>query len=183
MIGAGPAGLAAAVYAASEGLSVVVLDAKAPGGQAGTSSKIENYFGFPTGISGQALAGRGFVQAQKFGAEVAIPRRRSASSARTSSGIVVVLDGGERVTARTVVIATGARYRKLPLANLGALRGPRRLLRRLVHGGAALRRAGGDRRRRRQLGRPGRGVPRRPRPARARPGALARAWRRACPTT
>ncbi|MBX3023625.1 FAD-dependent oxidoreductase [bacterium] len=113
VIGAGPAGLAAAVYAASEGLSVVVVDAKAPGGQAGSSSKIENYFGFPTGISGQALAGRGFVQAQKFGAEVAIPRRAVDFECGHRRRTVVILDGGERLTARAVVLATGARYRKL----------------------------------------------------------------------
>ena len=102
------------MYAASEGLRCVVVDGKAPGGQAGSSSKIENYFGFPTGISGQALAGRGFVQAQKFGAEVAIPREgRSTSSASHEKGTVVVLDGGERVTARAVV----ARHRRaLPQA-------------------------------------------------------------------
>ncbi|HSP97565.1 MAG TPA: FAD-dependent oxidoreductase, partial [Candidatus Dormibacteraeota bacterium] len=123
VIGAGPAGLAAAVYAASEGLSVVVVDAKAPGGQAGSSSKIENYFGFPTGISGQALAGRGFVQAQKFGAEVAIPRKAIDFECSHEKGTVVVLDGGERVTARAVVLATGARYRKLPLSNIGDFEG------------------------------------------------------------
>lgn len=113
VIGAGPAGLAAAVYAASEGLSVIVVDAKAPGGQAGSSSKIENYFGFPTGITGQALAGRGFVQAQKFGAEVAIPRSAVDFECSHERGTVVVLDGGERLMARSVVLATGARYRKL----------------------------------------------------------------------
>ena len=123
VIGAGPAGLAAAVYAASEGLSVVVVDAKAPGGQAGSSSKIENYFGFPTGISGQALAGRGFVQAQKFGAEVAIPRRAVDFDCSGTAATVVVLDGGERLTARSVVLATGARYRKLALPNLEQFEG------------------------------------------------------------
>ena len=118
VIGAGPAGLAAAVYAASEGLRVVVFDAKAPGGQAGTSSRIENYFGFPTGITGQALAGRGFVQAQKFGAEVAIPRKVLTLECAKESGISIGLDGGETVTARSLIIASGARYRKLTLHNL-----------------------------------------------------------------
>jgi thioredoxin reductase (NADPH) len=116
VVGAGPAGLAAAVYAASEGLSTLVLEITAPGGQAGTSSKIENYLGFPTGISGQALAGRAQSQAQKFGARLAV--------ARTVVGIECAglpyrldLDGGQSVQARAVVVATGARYRKLALEN------------------------------------------------------------------
>ena len=123
VIGAGPAGLAAAVYAASEGLSVVVLDKKAPGGQAGSTSRIENYFGFPTGISGEALAGRGFTQAQKFGAEVAIPRRVVTFECGGKRETVAVLDSHERVTGRAVVIATGAQYRKLDLSNLEAFEG------------------------------------------------------------
>ncbi|HZJ54183.1 MAG TPA: FAD-dependent oxidoreductase [Myxococcaceae bacterium] len=116
VVGAGPAGLSAAVYAASEGLDVLVLETNAPGGQAGSSSKIENYLGFPTGISGAALAGRAFTQAQKFGAEVAI-----ASTAvrldSSSSPYVIELEGGHRIRARSVVIATGAEYRKLDLEN------------------------------------------------------------------
>ena len=123
VVGAGPAGLAAAVYAASEGLSIVVADAKAPGGQAGASSRIENYFGFPTGISGQALAGRGFVQAQKFGAEIAIPRRVVGLDCAAAEGTAVAFAGGERILARSVVIATGARYRRPDLAGLAALEG------------------------------------------------------------
>ncbi|MGZ6078153.1 MAG: FAD-dependent oxidoreductase [Myxococcaceae bacterium] len=117
VVGGGPAGLSAAVYAASEGLDVLVLEANAPGGQAGSSSKIENYLGFPTGISGQALAGRAFTQAQKFGANVAI--------ARTVRGLdcsgrpyALALDDGSQVRARTVIIASGARYRKLEVPNL-----------------------------------------------------------------
>jgi thioredoxin reductase (NADPH) len=128
VVGAGPAGLAAAVYAASEGLAVAVVDAKAPGGQAGASSKIENYFGFPTGISGQALAGRGISQAIKFGAEVAVPVQvvRLECAASPCSGrdpYAIELDNGERIEARAVIIATGARYRKPALEHLEAFEG------------------------------------------------------------
>jgi thioredoxin reductase (NADPH) len=112
VVGAGPGGLAAAVYAASEGLNVVVLDAKAPGGQAGSSSKIENYLGFPTGISGQALAGRAFVQAQKFGAQLALPREAVGFECGADSLPLVRLDSGELLRSRAVVVASGARYRK-----------------------------------------------------------------------
>ena len=121
--GAGPAGLAAAVYAASEGLRVAVLDMKAPGGQAGTSSKIENYFGFPTGISGQALAGRGLSQARKFGAEVAVPVEAvrlecSGADPDTAPRYRLEMDNGERIETRALIVATGARYRKPDLPNL-----------------------------------------------------------------
>ncbi len=112
VVGGGPAGLAAAVYAASEGLSTLVLEAEAPGGQAGTSSRIENYLGFPTGISGQELAGRAQVQAQKFGARIAVPRKVERLSAE-SSPYTLCLDDGTEVRARTVVLATGASYRRL----------------------------------------------------------------------
>lgn len=112
VVGAGPAGLAAAVYAASEGLSTIVLEGMAPGGQAGTSSKIENYLGFPTGISGQALAGRAQAQAQKFGARLAVSRQ-AANIDCTAQPYRLRLDDGQIVTARVVVVATGARYRKL----------------------------------------------------------------------
>ena len=117
VVGAGPAGLSAAVYAASEGLDVLVLETNAPGGQAGSSSKIENYLGFPTGISGQALAGRAFTQAQKFGANVAIGLtvKRLDCSARPYA---LELDNGERIRARAIVIASGARYRRLGVENL-----------------------------------------------------------------
>jgi len=111
IVGAGPAGLATAVYAASEGLSVAVFDCRAPGGQAGASARIENYLGFPTGISGQALAGRAFVQAQKFGAHIAIPTRIKALHCG-SSPIQIELENGARVTTQTVVIASGAAYRR-----------------------------------------------------------------------
>jgi len=122
VIGAGPAGLAAAVYAASEGLSVLVLETTAAGGQAGSSSKIENYLGFPTGISGGALAGRAMTQAQKFGAEVAVASSavRLGCEARPYT---VELSDGRVVRARTIVIATGAEYRQLALDNLASFVG------------------------------------------------------------
>ncbi|MBV8401022.1 MAG: FAD-dependent oxidoreductase [Acetobacteraceae bacterium] len=121
IVGAGPAGLAAAVYAASEGLSVIVLDSRAFGGQAGASSRIENYLGFPTGISGMALMARAYNQAQKFGVEMAIPDQANRLIDRLDeSGKRYVLDVGddESVQARSVVLATGARYRRLDLAEL-----------------------------------------------------------------
>ena len=122
IIGAGPAGLAAAVYGASEGLKVLVLESEAPGGQAGSSSKIENYLGFPTGISGQELASRALTQAEKFGAELMIARgARRLSCERKPYAIEI--DGGARVLAKAVVIATGARYRKLGVENLERFEG------------------------------------------------------------
>jgi thioredoxin reductase (NADPH) len=113
VVGAGPAGLATSVYAASEGLSVVVLETRAFGGQAGASARIENYLGFPTGISGQALAGRAFTQAQKFGAEVVIPAPvRRLDCSRPGEYVLEIEDEG-KVRARTVVVASGAEYRGL----------------------------------------------------------------------
>lgn len=122
IVGAGPAGLAAAVYGASEGLDVLVLESNSPGGQAGSSSKIENYLGFPTGISGQELAGRAYTQAQKFGAQMLIAKdaKRLACDRRPYA---IEIDSGPRVPARTVVIATGAQYRRLPLENLSQFEG------------------------------------------------------------
>ena len=121
VVGAGPTGLAAAVYGASEGLDVVVLETSSPGGQAGSSSKIENYLGFPTGISGQDLAGRAYIQAQKFGAKVLIARAtRIVCDQRP---YIVEAENGARIPARTVLIATGAQYRKLPLKNLSQFEG------------------------------------------------------------
>jgi thioredoxin reductase (NADPH) len=112
IVGAGPAGLAAAVYGASEGLDVLVLESTAPGGQAGTSSRIENYLGFPTGISGQALSGRALTQAEKFGAEVAIGRTVERLDC-DSRPYRLYLSDGQVVRTRTIIIATGAKYRKL----------------------------------------------------------------------
>jgi thioredoxin reductase (NADPH) len=122
IVGAGPSGLAAAVYGASEGLDVLVLESNSPGGQAGSSSKIENYLGFPTGISGQELAARAYTQAQKFGAQVMIARgAQKLACARKPYALEI---GGEtRVTAKTVVIATGAEYRKLALPGLPRFEG------------------------------------------------------------
>ncbi|HZR30160.1 MAG TPA: FAD-dependent oxidoreductase [Terriglobales bacterium] len=122
VLGAGPAGLAAAVYAASEGLDVLVLETNAPGGQAGSSSKIENYLGFPTGISGQELAGRANVQAQKFGAQVLISRAATRLLCDRKP-YVVEIEGGAQLAARTVIMAMGAQYRRLPLANLARFEG------------------------------------------------------------
>jgi thioredoxin reductase (NADPH) len=122
IIGAGPAGLSTAVYAASEGLSVIVFDARAFGGQAGASARIENYLGFPAGISGQALTGLAYVQAQKFGARMLIPAEVVRLDL-TETLIAVHLAGGRRVKASTAVVATGARYRRLNVPNLGDLEG------------------------------------------------------------
>jgi thioredoxin reductase (NADPH) len=117
VIGAGPAGLSTAVYAASEGLSVVVFDARAFGGQAGASARIENYLGFPAGISGQALTGRAYVQAQKFGATMVIPSEVVGLDL-AQTPVALHLDDNRRVKAATVVVATGARYRRLNVPNL-----------------------------------------------------------------
>ncbi|KAA0084940.1 FAD-dependent oxidoreductase [Paraburkholderia sp. T12-10] len=122
IVGAGPAGLAAAVYAATEGLSVAVFDQRAPGGQAGASARIENYLGFPTGISGQALAARAYQQALKFGAHLAIPGQ-VATVERKDDRFVLALADGQRVDARTVVVASGAAYRKPPVAGLARFEG------------------------------------------------------------
>jgi thioredoxin reductase (NADPH) len=122
IIGAGPAGLAAAVYGASEGLDVLMIESEAPGGQAGSSSRIENYLGFPTGISGQELAARALTQAEKFGAELMIAKgaRRLSCERRPYR---IEIDGGAPVPARTVVIASGAQYRKLNVPNLDEFEG------------------------------------------------------------
>ncbi len=124
VVGAGPAGLAAAVYAASEGLSVLVLDERAFGGQAGASARIENYLGFPTGITGMALAGRAFNQALKFGAEIAIPLEVARLDCGESNGAMrLELTNGGAARARTIVVASGASYRRPPIANLAMFEG------------------------------------------------------------
>ena len=123
VVGAGPAGLATAVYAASEGLSVLVLDCRAFGGQAGASARIENYLGFPTGITGMALMARAYNQAQKFGVEMAIPDEvvgLAALDDPNRSAFALKLSNDERVSARSVVIASGARYRRLGVKDLEA---------------------------------------------------------------
>jgi len=122
IVGAGPAGLAAAVYAASEGLDALVIEASSPGGQAGSSSKIENYLGFPTGISGQELTERAYAQAQKFGASVMIAKGAAGLTWEPKRHGVKLCDGAT-ISARTVIIATGAKYRKPPLANLAKFEG------------------------------------------------------------
>lgn len=122
VVGAGPSGLAAAVYGASEGLNVLVVEGNAPGGQAGASSRIENYLGFPMGISGQELAGRAFVQAEKFGAQVLIAR--AARALNCAHPIYAVeLEGGGSVQARSIIVAAGAQYRKLDLPKLTEFEG------------------------------------------------------------
>jgi thioredoxin reductase (NADPH) len=124
VIGSGPAGLATAVYAASEGLSVSVLEAHAFGGQAGASARIENYFGFPTGISGQALTARAFAQARKFGADIMIPVQvTQLDCSLTAGSFRLAIDCDNHVRARAIVIASGARYRRPAIANLSAFEG------------------------------------------------------------
>jgi thioredoxin reductase (NADPH) len=124
IVGCGPAGLATAVYAASEGLSVAVLDTRAFGGQAGASARIENYLGFPTGISGQALAGRAFTQAQKFGADIMIPMSaKSLDCSRNDGAFALTLECGDLLRSHSVVVASGARYRRPEIENLDTFEG------------------------------------------------------------
>src|SRR5256714_325436 len=128
IVGAGPAGLAAAVYAGSEGLSVLVLDCRAFGGQAGASARIENYLGFPTGITGMALMARAYNQAQKFGVEMAVPDEVAGLEAEDDFAprrLILRLSNNERVSARSLVIASGARYRRLSIPNLEGFEGAR----------------------------------------------------------
>src|SRR5580698_5916618 len=122
IVGAGPAGLAAAVYAASEGLNVLMIETQSPGGQAGSSSKIKNYLGFPTGVSGMELATRATTQAQKFGASMLIARSVTRLHG-DNCAYRVVLDTGEILAARTIIIATGAQYNRPRLENLARFEG------------------------------------------------------------
>lgn len=122
VVGAGPAGLSACVYGASEALDTIVIEAEAPGGQAGTSSKIENYLGFPTGISGQALAGRAWIQGQKFGATFAIARGATGIK-EVGRDFRLVVEGGGTITARAVILACGATYRTLDLPDYAKYEG------------------------------------------------------------
>ena len=122
IVGAGPSGLAAAVYAASEGLDVLVLESNAPGGQAGSSSRIENYLGFPSGISGQELTARAYAQSQKFGAQLIVTKTATHLSCGARPYVVDIGDG-THVAARTVIIATGAEYRKLPIKDISRFEG------------------------------------------------------------
>ena len=168
VVGAGPAGLAAAVYGSSEGLTTVVLDAVATGGQAGTSPRIENYLGFPSGISGAELAERAIIQAEKFGAEITVPAAAAAIEARDGNYIVRTGDGDE-IETRTVLVATGVRYRRLPVDGLEAFEGTSvfyaatEIEARVCVGDPVVVVGGGN------FGRASRVVPRRPR--RARPAA------------
>ncbi len=148
--GAGPAGLAAAVYGASEGLDVLVLESNVPGGQAGSSSRIENYLGFPTGISGLDLTGRAHAQALKFGAHV-IVAKGATRLVCDGQRYTMEIDGGLRIQSRAVIIATGAEYRKPTLVESVDLRGCGCLLRRDADGVATVRRRGRSGRRRRQF--------------------------------
>jgi len=122
-VGTGPAGVAAAVYAGSEGLCALAVEDTAIGGQAGTSSRIENYMGFPTGISGTDLVFRGQVQAMKFGTRFAMPRRVESVARRDDGAFCVALDGGDEVCARAILVATGVQYRRLPLPRLSDFEG------------------------------------------------------------
>ncbi|MEE4316507.1 MAG: FAD-dependent oxidoreductase [Erythrobacter sp.] len=123
IVGGGPAGVAAAVYAGSEGIEALVIEDTAVGGQAGTSSRIENYMGFPTGISGTDLTWRGQVQAMKFGTRFVMPRRVEAMARRADGSYCATLDDGDELCARAVLVATGVQYRRLPLDRLEALEG------------------------------------------------------------
>ena len=158
VVGAGPGGLAAAVYGASEGMATVLAEDTALGGQAGTSSRIENLLGFPAGLSGEELAARAALQAQKFG--VRIKQAAKAVSLSSEAGLHRVgFDDGDAVTAKSVIIATGARYNRLPLARLAEFEGRRRLLRGHPDGSPGLPHGPGRHRGRWQLRRAGRAVP------------------------
>ena len=182
VVGGGPAGLGAAVYGASEGLDTLVVESTVLGGQAGTSRRIENYLGFPAGISGMELTSRAITQARKFGARTATPYRATALEPGEDRHIVQ-LEGGHEVAARAVVLATGADYRRLPVADLERYEGISVFYAAGPARGAALRRATRGRRRGRQLGGAGRDLAcprRRPRDACC---TVAPTSRRRCRTT
>jgi len=122
VVGAGPSGLAASVYAASEGLSVVTIDGNAPGGQAGKSSKIENYLGFPTGISGNDLANKAYLQAQKFGCNISIPHKAE-QVGYNGEYFTLSASNNKKIKARSIIAATGAEYRRLPIENIEKFEG------------------------------------------------------------
>ena len=180
IVGAGPAGLAAAVYGASEGLRTIVVEREAPGGQAGTSSRIENYLGFPAGVSGDELASRALQQARRLGAEILVTRTITRIDPATRE---VHLDGGDVLRARTIILACGVAWRRL------AIDGFERLAGKGISYGAARSEAASThgqrrpRRRRRQLGGPGRAVLLDPRAQRDRSCAAPAASRRACRAT
>ena len=155
VVGGGPAGLGAAVYGASEGLETLVIESMALGGQAGSSRRIENYLGFPAGITGTELTSRAVIQARKFNARTATPYR-ALSLEPLDTGYVVRLEDGHDIVARTVVLATGAQYRRLPIDGLAEYEGIKCLLRGRAARSSALRRLARRRGRRRQLGRAGR---------------------------
>ena len=155
IVGGGPAGLAAAVYAASEGLSTVVVEREAPGGQAGQSAAIENYLGFPKGLSGSDLAQRAIAQVSRFGAEMVLARDVTGLEARGPVR-AVLFDGAGEIEARTVIAATGVSYRRLPAAGVDGAQRARGLLRRERQRGEPVRRGRRLHRRRRKLRRPGR---------------------------
>ena len=165
-----------------KGMRVIVLDATATGGQAGTSSRIENYLGFPSGISGAELAERAVLQAQKFGARFAVPAE--ATSIEQDDGHYPVrLGDGTSLTSALVVLATGVRYRRLDVPRAGVLREDEHLLRGVAGGGAAVPRGPGGHRRRRQLGRAGGGLPVRGTPTRSRSSSASATWASTCPAT
>ncbi|PBJ08008.1 cyclic nucleotide-binding domain-containing thioredoxin-disulfide reductase [Flavobacterium sp. ACN6] len=122
VVGAGPSGLAASVYAASEGLTVITIDGNAPGGQAGKSSKIENYLGFPTGISGNDLANKAYIQAQKFGCTISIPQKAEKVE-YNGRHFTLCASNGKNITAKSIIAATGANYRRLPVENIDKFEG------------------------------------------------------------
>ena len=154
IIGGGPTGLAAAVYGASEGLRTLLVEREATGGQAGTSSRIENYLGFPSGVSGDDLAAKAREQALRLGAEIVVTRSISTITPRDDCH-TVTLDGGRVLGARAVILATGVAYRALEARGHRGVRGHRLLLRRRAHRGCRDARPRRDPRRRRQLGGPG----------------------------